>query len=54
MGNTWTVKVWKESRYCANEYSYEEFWRGQSAIDAIHNFIRAKQAGYGCVVLEWR
>lgn len=54
MGNTCAVEVWKESQYRAGEYSYEEFWRGQSAIAAIYNFIRAKQAGYGCVALKWR
>lgn len=58
MGNTWEIQVWKrlDDRGGAyvGDYGYEEFWRGQSALSALWNFIKAKREGYGCVTLHWR
>ena len=54
MGNTWEIQVWKPIEWRGGEYGYEEFWSGQSCIDAFWNLIKAKRAGHGCVTLHWR
>jgi hypothetical protein len=54
MGNTWEVHVWKRIAWRNNQYGYEEYWRGESCLAAIWNFIKAKREGHGCVVLYWR
>lgn len=55
MGNTWEIKVWTRlEEWRGGGYGYVEFWRGQSWMAAVWNFIKAKRAGYGCVALHWR
>lgn len=53
MGNAWEIQVWKY-RDWAEDYGYEEFWRGESCVVALWNLFKAKRAGHGCVTLHWR
>ena len=54
MGNTWEIQVWKSIEWQGGAYGYEEFWRGESWIAALWNFLKAKRKGYGCITLHWR
>ena len=57
MGNTWIIEIWTIVGNFANgedELGDKEYWRGESCILAIWNFIKAKREGHGCVTLYWR
>ena len=53
MGNTLEIQVWKFVDW-RDAYAYEEYWRGESWIAALWNFLKAKREGHGCVTLHWR
>ena len=54
MGNTWEVQVWKRSGDGISQWHYEQFWQGESALAALWHMVKAKRAGYRCVMLTWR
>ena len=51
MGNTWTVLAWK---LIGGDYQYIEVYAGESRAAAMRAARKEKQAGCGCVRIEWR
>lgn len=55
MGNKWVVTVWGQwDAEHSDKYSHREFYRGESMLGALWAFWRHRNAGTGCVTLEYR